>query len=134
MPLDFHATGVGAARARRGTRNRLAGAAAEEAIARVYRDAGHRVLERRWRGRGGEIDLILQDRDGTLVFAEVKKGRDFAGALARISPAQVARIHAAAEEYLGSCPQGLLSDIRFDAALMDGTGRVEIHEGALLAW
>lgn len=132
MPLDLQS--VGAARARRGTCNHLSGAAAEEAVERLYRDAGHRVLERRWRGRGGEIDLILRGTDGTIVFAEVKKGRDFDRALARISPAQVARIHAAAEEYLGLCPNGLLSDVRFDAALMDAAGRIDILEGALLAY
>lgn len=131
MPLDLQL--AGAARARRGARNNLSGAAAEGAVERVYCAAGHRVLERRWRGKGGEIDLILQDINGTIVFAEVKKGRDFDSALARISPVQVARIHAAAEEYLGLCPDGLLSDIRFDAALMDGAGRVDILKGALLA-
>ncbi len=118
----------------RGKRNHFAGASAEECVARVYQTAGLTLLEKRWRGAGGEIDLILQEDDGTLVFVEVKASRDFAKALASISQRQVARIHAAAGEYLGLSECGLLSDVRFDAGLVDGSGRVEIHENALLGF
>ena len=109
MALDFPNEGIGAVRARRGRCNQLAGASAEGVVERVYLGAGHRLLERRWRGKAGEIDLILEDADGTLVFVEVKTGPDTDRALARISPAQVARIHHA-------------------------VGRVEILEGALLGY
>ncbi|MCJ7872681.1 YraN family protein [Phaeobacter sp. J2-8] len=139
MPLDCGVADighvdVGDARARRGRRNQLAGVSAEGSIERAYVAAGHRVLARRWRARGGEIDLILQDGNGTYVFAEVKKSATFDRALARITPQQVARIHAAAEVFLGDCPQGLLSDVRFDAALVDSMGQTQILKGALLGY
>ena len=83
----------------------------------------------RWRGAGGEIDLILRDVN-TLVFVEVKKSRSFARAAERISPRQIARILNAAEEFLAGEPAGQLTDIRFDAALVDATGAIEIRQNA----
>ena len=77
---------------------------------------------------------MFGDGAGGFVFVEVKTARDLDGALARISPRQVARIHAAAAEFLADCPAGLDSAARFDAALMDGQGRIEIMEGALLGY
>ncbi len=112
-----------------GSRNYHAGAAAEEIVARHYAGAGHALLETRWRGKGGEIDLILQDGEG-LIFVEVKKARDFAVAAQRITQRQIARICSAASEYLGRMPRGQLTDVRFDVALVDATGRVEVIENA----
>lgn len=43
----------------------------EKIAERVLRDAGMRILERRFRIQGGELDLIALDLD-TLVFVEVK--------------------------------------------------------------
>lgn len=139
MALDFPdhppigATAL-AGRRHRGRRNYLAGLAAEGAVERLYRDAGLQLLERRWRGSGGEIDLIFQEPDGTLVFVEVKSGRNFDSAMGLITAAQVTRLHRTAEEYLGLCPAGLLSETRFDAALVDARGLVRIEENALLGY
>lgn len=134
MPPDLENDDIGAARARRGERNHRAGTCAEEAVARRYLAAGYTAVARRWRCKGGEIDLVFGDGAGGFVFVEVKTARDLDGALARISPRQVARIHAAAAEFLADCPAGLDSAARFDAALMDGQGRIEIMEGALLGY
>lgn len=131
MPFDF---AENSAVALRGQRNHLAGASAEASAERVYRAAGYRVLDRRWRGRGGEIDLVLQDAAGSFVFVEVKAAATFDTAIRRITLRQVQRIHAAAAEYLGQYADGALSDTRFDAALVDGTGQVQIMEGALLGY
>jgi len=46
------------------------GDAAEKLAAEFLQRHGLRVLERNWRVRGGEIDLICEDR-GCLVFVEV---------------------------------------------------------------
>ncbi|MBW7833806.1 MAG: YraN family protein [Simplicispira suum] len=67
--------------------------------------AGLRLLERNYRtpGRGGgEIDLILRDCDGTLVFVEVRRRGTaaFGGAGASIQPAKQRRIVFAARHYL----------------------------------
>jgi putative endonuclease len=48
-----------------------AGRAGEAAAARHLEAIGHRVLERGYRTRDGEIDLVTRDGD-TIVFVEVK--------------------------------------------------------------
>ena len=105
------------------------GAAAEDAVERDYSRRGHVVVQRRWRGSGGEIDLIVADGDG-LIFVEVKKARTHASAAERVSPRQMGRIYASASEYLGCMPKGQLTDVRFDVALMDEVGRLDIIENA----
>ncbi len=106
-----------------------AGLAAEERIAQDYERRGFAVERRRWRGAGGEIDLIVRDGDA-VIFIEVKKSRDFARAAERLSPRQMARLCQSAEEFLAGEPRGLLTDMRFDVALVDGQGRHHILENA----
>ena len=108
------------------------GRVAEDSVARHYERRGFRVLRRRWRGRGGELDLVLQSGDD-VVFVEVKKARNHAGAAARVGRRQVERLLAAAAEYLGTAPMGQLTPARFDVATVDATGRIEILENALAA-
>ena len=82
-----------------------AGDAAESlALAHLAR-AGLRLLERNYRtpGRGGgEIDLILREPDGTLVFVEVRKraSASHGSAAASISATKQRRIVFAARVYL----------------------------------
>ncbi len=47
------------------------GARAEDLCAELMRAAGLKLVERNWRCRLGEIDLIAEEK-GTLVFAEVR--------------------------------------------------------------
>ena len=66
---------------------------------------GLRLLARNYRtpGRGGgEIDLIMREPDGTLVFVEVRKraSRGFGGAAASIGWEKQRRIVFAARHYL----------------------------------
>ncbi len=49
----------------------LKGLRGERMAERFLRREGMRILERRWRCAGGEVDLICMD-EGTVVFAEVK--------------------------------------------------------------
>jgi len=108
-----------------------AGQAAEHCVARHYERRGYIAEARRWRSQAGEVDLIA--RDGTqTVFIEVKKARDHAAAAARIAPAQARRIMAAALDYLDATGRGADSEMRFDVALVDGTGRVEVVENAFM--
>lgn len=105
------------------------GEAAEQRIAQDYERRGFSVARRRWRCAGGEIDLIT--RDGrSLVFVEVKQSHDFAGAAERLGRRQMDRICASAELFLAGEPDGLLTDVRFDVALVDATGAFEIIENA----
>jgi len=114
---------------RRGRRAYLSGLNAERAVARAYCERGAVLLETRWRGQSGEIDLIFL-QGGVYVFCEVKKARSFDTAIQRLRPAQARRIHAAASEYLEQTPLGQLSDLRFDLAVLDEAGRVAIGAGA----
>ncbi|RMD92950.1 MAG: hypothetical protein D6811_05955 [Alphaproteobacteria bacterium] len=110
----------------------LAGLAAEEAVARDYERRGMRVAARRWRGPGGEIDLILRD-GAAVIFVEVKKGRDFAAAAARVTARQAERILASAAAFLGGEPRGQLTAARVDVALVNERGELDILENALMS-
>ena len=109
--------------------NYHAGLSAEQAVARQYQQRGAILRETRWRGRGGEIDLILSEGD-SVVFVEVKKSRTHAAAVQRLTARQICRILRSAEEYLGQCPKGLLTDARLDVALVDAQGQVDIIANA----
>jgi len=117
-------------RADRGRVNHAAGAAAENSVVRHYAERGCPVVARRWRGKGGEIDLVAADGDA-LVFVEVKKSRSHAAALERVTERQVRRLMSAAQEFLATRPGGLLTDVRFDIGTVDGSGEVRILENAL---
>ena len=107
----------------------FSGCAAETSVARAYVERGCELLESRWRGPSGEIDLIFSDA-GELVFVEVKKARSFDAAVERLRPAQARRIHMAACEYLDHTPCGPLTPMRFDLALVNATGETDIREAA----
>ncbi|WP_298850518.1 YraN family protein [uncultured Ruegeria sp.] len=106
-----------------------AGHAAELRVAADYERRGFSIAHRRWRGAGGEIDLIARNGSG-LVFIEVKKSTSFESAAARISQRQIDRICASAAQFLENEPGGQLTNVRFDAALVDGSGAVQIIENA----
>lgn len=99
-------------------------------MAAYYLRLGFVVAAQRWRGQAGEIDLIM--RDGPLlIFVEVKRAQSFAIAAERISSQQMSRIMAAASEFVAQEPGGQDSEMRFDAALVDGTGQIEIRENVV---
>ena len=103
---------------------RQRGNAAEDAALAHLQAAGLQLLERNYRtpGRGGgEIDLIVRERGGTLVFVEVRSRASgaFGGAGASIGAPKQKRIVLAARHYLqrfGSAPP----PCRFDAVLVEG--------------
>jgi len=70
--------------------------------------------------RGAEVDLILRERDGTLVFAEVRSraGSSHGGALASVGSAKQRRIVRAAQHYLLRLTA--LPPCRFDVVAIDG--------------
>ncbi len=101
------------------------GDAAEDRALAHLRARGLALLERNYRtpGRGGgEIDLVMRDRDGTLVFVEVRKraGRSFGGAAASIGWQKRRRIVFAARHYLMRLPSP--PPCRFDVISMEGGG------------
>ena len=106
-----------------------AGCSAEQSVARHYERRGYHLAHTRWRGSAGEIDLILRF-GAKVVFVEVKKSSSFAKAAQRISLRQQQRIYASAEAFLATEPAGTLTETRFDAALVNGSGEIEIVENA----
>ena len=101
------------------------GDAAEDAALLHLQRAGMRLLQRNYRtpGRGGgEIDLIMQDADGTTVFVEVRQRATFShgGAAGSISSAKQRRIIFAARFYLMSLRT--VPPCRFDVVTMESDG------------
>jgi len=109
----------------------LAGFAAEDIISRDYVQRGHSLAAQRWRGKAGEIDLVLRNGDG-VVFVEVKKSKDFAKAATRLQRRQMDRLCAAASEFLANEPNGQLTNTRFDLALVDSAGAIKVIENAFM--
>lgn len=104
------------------------------ALAHLQR-AGLVLVERNYRvargprARGGEVDLILRERDGTLVFVEVRSRRDdgHGGAAASVGSAKQRRIVLAARHYLMRLAAP--PPCRFDVVALDGE-RIEWLRGA----
>ena len=99
------------------------GEVAESIALGHLRTAGLTLLETNYRtpGRGGgEIDLIMKDADGTLVFIEVRQraSQSHGGAGASISAVKQKRIVFAARTYLMRFKT--LPPCRFDVVLIHG--------------
>lgn len=120
-------------RRHRGVTAYHSGLCAEDAVARDYEQRGYSVLERRWRGPAGEIDLICKGNEG-IVFVEVKKSVTHDMAAARLSARQGRRICSSACAYCADLPDGQLTAMRFDVALVDKLSRVAVIENAIGAW
>jgi putative endonuclease len=81
---------------------------AEDRALRYLQQQGLQLIERNYRvaarhhARGGEVDLILREHDGTLVFVEMRARRDAAhgGAAASVTPAKQRCLVYAARHYL----------------------------------
>ena len=99
------------------------GDAAEDQALHHLQQQGLKLLQRNYRtpGRGGgEIDLVMQDRDGTLVFIEVRQRSQatHGGAAASVSRTKQARVIFAARHYLSRWP-GTPPPCRFDVVALE---------------
>ena len=98
---------------------------AERLAAAYLERQGLTILERNYRCRFGEIDLIAA-HDATLVFVEVRarESEAFGGAAASITAAKRRRLVAAARHYLAQ--RRVRGACRFDVVLV--RGRVPVIE------
>lgn len=87
----------------------------EELVARDLAAKGWTILERNYRCRFGELDIVAQ-QDGVLAFVEVKLRRNssFAPARAFVTADKQRKLRSAAELYLQEHPGRLQP--RFDVA------------------
>ncbi|MCI0753125.1 YraN family protein [Teichococcus vastitatis] len=99
------------------------GRTAENSVAARLEADGWTVLARRFRNRGGEIDLVAE-REGLLAFIEVKARAGLAEAAFSVTPRQQARLLAGAEAWMAAHPGHGATGIRFDVVLVDGQGRM----------
>ncbi len=108
---------------------RALGASGEDAVAAWYESHGYEVVERNWRCRSGELDLILR-RGRTFVFCEVKtRSSDAFGApVEAVNRSKQVRLRHLAARWLEDAPLRP-TDIRFDVASVLA-GEIEVVEGA----
>ena len=104
-----------------------AGDDAEDRALAHLQGQGLKLLARNYRtpGRGGgEIDLVMREPGGTLVFVEVRKraSKAFGGAAASVSHFKQRRIIFAARHYLMRLPQQ--PPCRFDVVSVEA-GKIE---------
>ncbi len=100
---------------------------------RHLRQKGYALVERNYRTRHGEIDLVMRHGD-TLVFVEVKlrRGLGFGDPLEAVTPRKRSAIRSLAEQYLLD-REPSFETLRFDAVgvlLTEGTPRVRHVEDA----
>lgn len=101
------------------------GAAAEELAHQYLRKQGLETVSRNWRCAGGELDLVMRDRD-TLVIAEVRKRsrEDFGGAAASVDARKRSRLIHATQMFLAQHPQHADAYVRFDVLALDRANRI----------
>ncbi|HVF13647.1 MAG TPA: YraN family protein [Acidimicrobiales bacterium] len=108
---------------------RALGVSGEEAVAAWYLERGYRVLDRNWRCRSGELDLVAR-KGGLVVFCEVKtRSSDAFGLPAEaVNRQKQQRIRALAARWLDESPSPA-SEIRFDVACVLGA-QIEVIQAA----
>ncbi len=86
-------------------------------MANWYAGAGYRVLDRNWRCREGELDVVVA-RDSVLVFCEVKTRRStaFGSPAEAVTVTKQRRIRALAMRWLDEHPAARARTLRFDVA------------------
>jgi putative endonuclease len=95
------------------------GKSGEDRACEALRRRGYVILERRYRARMGEIDIIARD-GGTIVFVEVKAraGDDYGGAAAAVTPWKQRKVALMAAGYLAR--RGIHdAPCRFDVVVVD---------------
>lgn len=125
-------------------RRRVLGAAGEDAVAGWYTAAGYEVVDRNWRCRDGEIDLVVA-RYGVLAFCEVKtrSSAAFGAPVEAVTVTKQRRLRRLAALWLaaraeqadgGPGARSSTGEVRFDVAsvTLDRAGRpvIEVVEAA----
>ena len=100
-----------------GNARRDLGDAGEELAARWYTEAGFTVVDRNWRCRDGELDLVVAGQ-GLVVFCEVKtrRGEQFGAPFEAVTATKQRRIRGLAARWLSEHSDTRAAQLRFDVA------------------
>ncbi len=118
-----------------GDPRRAVGASGEEAVARWYEARGFEVLDRNWRVREGELDIVARTST-TLVFCEVKtrRGMSFGAPIEAVTVRKQQRLRTLARLWLMAHDGRAAAELRFDIASVMPDGRngwtIDVLEGA----
>ncbi|MBI3968446.1 MAG: YraN family protein [Chloroflexi bacterium] len=116
-------------------RQRLGGTG-ERLAERLLNDRGYRVVERNYRSRWGEIDLIAWSGE-VLVFVEVRlrRGSTHGTAADSLVPAKAQRLVRTAQTYLerygDAIPDWRIDFVAIDLAASGRVERLEVFENAV---
>lgn len=110
---------------------RAVGAYGERVAVRVLTEAGMRVVDRNWRCREGEIDIVAVDGD-CLVFCEVKtrRGSAYGGPAEAITRAKAARLRRLAGAWVTAHAGGAGNAPRFGDMRIDVIAVIRPRAGA----
>lgn len=111
-------------------RRQALGRAGEDAAAAWYTHRGAEVVERNWRCREGEIDLIVR-LGGTVVFVEVKtrSSSRYGSGLVAVDRRKQATIRRVAQRWLSEQDEWI-ETLRFDVVDVDARGHLRVIEAA----
>ena len=103
--------------------NHAAGVDAEDLASAHLKANGYKILEKRFKTKHGEVDIIAR-KPKELAFIEVKKRKNF-GFDDPISPTQKKRIANAALQYLAENEELNELEMRFDSIFIDAHNNIE---------
>lgn len=100
---------------------KMRGMDAETRALHYLQGRGLRCLARNYRCRGGEIDLVMQDKD-SLVFVEVRYRRQsgFGSAAESVDRRKQSKLVTCARHYLQGSPDAACRPCRFDVVTLSG--------------
>jgi putative endonuclease len=107
------------------------GASGEDRAAAWYEGNGYEVLDRNWRCREGELDLVCH-RDGVIVFSEVKTRSSlvYGHPAEAVTPAKQRKVRQVATRWLGAHrDREYARGLRFDVVAVL-PGEVSVIEAA----
>lgn len=108
-----------------------AGQTAEDAVAVYLQNAGFTIINRNWRNRFCEIDIVAQ-QDHRIHFVEVKYRRDdsHGSGLEYITPTKIKQLKKAALYWVHE--NNWKDDYQIDAASVDATGDIQYVSAILM--
>ena len=107
------------------------GQSAEDAAQAHLLSKGLVTLARNWRAKGGELDLVMRERE-VLVFVEVRtrSSAAFGGAAASVTTTKQRRVITAAKQFLARHPEHAERESRFDVVSFEQDGKLQWLQAA----